>query len=158
VILCFAQKQECEIVYNNQSMAERIKTRAKSQKIMMKNMLSDLELGINLVSHLAKGQNITAINLARIADYLDCSVDYLLGRTDDPLPSTNVIDGNVTGGAVVQGSSHSSVVVHNGGERALTEEEAELLRLFNAVDVKRRMKLLNLAFSLEEEAKVELQK
>lgn len=25
-----------------------------------------------------------ANNLARIADYLDCSVDYLLGRTDDP--------------------------------------------------------------------------
>lgn len=27
---------------------------------------------------------ISSINLARIADYLDCSVDYLLGRTDVP--------------------------------------------------------------------------
>ena len=50
----------------------------------MKIMLSDLDLGINLISHLANGQNIAAINLARIADYLDCSVDYLLGRTDNP--------------------------------------------------------------------------
>lgn len=25
-----------------------------------------------------------ANNLAKIADYLDCSVDYLLGRTDSP--------------------------------------------------------------------------
>ena len=25
-----------------------------------------------------------ADNLARIADYLDCSIDYLMGRTDDP--------------------------------------------------------------------------
>ena len=24
------------------------------------------------------------LNFARIADYLDCSVDYLLGRTDNP--------------------------------------------------------------------------
>ena len=27
---------------------------------------------------------IASSNLARIADYLDCSVDYLLGRTDNP--------------------------------------------------------------------------
>ena len=71
-------------MYDNQNMANRIKAQAKHKKVSMKNMLSDLELGINLVSHLAKGQNITAINLARIADYLDCSVDYLLGRTDNP--------------------------------------------------------------------------
>jgi len=47
-------------------------------------MLHDLDVNINLISQLAKGQNITAINLAKIADYLDCSVDYLLGRTDVP--------------------------------------------------------------------------
>ena len=71
-------------MYNNQQMAERIKKRAKTQNIALKNMLIELELGINLISHLAKGQNITAMNLARIADYLNCSVDYLLGRTDNP--------------------------------------------------------------------------
>ncbi len=71
-------------MYNNQQMSDRIKFQAKAQKVALKKMLEDLELGINLISHLAKGQNITAINLARIADYLDCSVDYLLGRTDVP--------------------------------------------------------------------------
>jgi len=75
-------------MYVNQEMANRIKLRAKTQKIAMKTMLADLELGINLVSHLANGQNITAINLARIADYLGCSVDYLLGRTDNPEVNT----------------------------------------------------------------------
>ena len=71
-------------MYNNQQMSDRIKIQAKSKRIVLKKMLEDLGLGINLISHLAKGQNITAINLARIADYLDCSVDYLLGRTDRP--------------------------------------------------------------------------
>ena len=71
-------------MYNNQISADRIKSQAKAKKIALKTMLSDLELGINLVSHLAKGQSITAENLARIADYLDCSVDYLLGRTENP--------------------------------------------------------------------------
>ena len=27
---------------------------------------------------------VSSANLVRIADYLDCSVDYLLGRTDTP--------------------------------------------------------------------------
>lgn len=142
-------------MYNNELMASRIKSRAKVQKIALRTMLDDLELGVNLISQLAKGQNVSGVNFARIADYLNCSVDYLLGRTDEPSSTSNVIGGSVNGGAVVQGSHHSSVVVHNGGERELTAEEAELLRLFNAIDVKRRMKLLNLAFSLEEEANAE---
>lgn len=71
-------------MFNNAETAKRIKSYAKLQRIAMKTMLTDLELGINLISHLANGQNITANNLARIADYLDCSVDYLLGRTDNP--------------------------------------------------------------------------
>lgn len=50
----------------------------------MKVMLDELNLGINIVSHLAKGQEMSYLNLAKIADYLDCSVDYLLGRTDKP--------------------------------------------------------------------------
>lgn len=71
-------------MYDNQQIAERIKTRSKAQKITLKVMLGELDMGINLISHMAKGHNIAATSLARIADYLDCSVDYLLGRTDDP--------------------------------------------------------------------------
>lgn len=69
-------------MYNSQDIANRIKATAKSKSISLKTMLSDCGLGINLISHLAKGQAVTYVNLAKIADYLDCSVDYLLGRTD----------------------------------------------------------------------------
>lgn len=65
-----------------------------------------------------------------------------------------IIGGNVTGGAVVQGSHHSNVTVSN-SERKLTDEETELLRLFNSLDVKRRIKILNLAFALDDEAEAE---
>ena len=71
-------------MYNNKEMSIRIKQQAKAKKITLKTMLHDLDVNINLISQLSKGQNITAINLARIADYLGCSVDYLLGRTDNP--------------------------------------------------------------------------
>lgn len=71
-------------MYNSQEIALRIKNRAKQQGISIGEMLSSCELGINTVSKMAKGTDILTQNFSKIADYLDCSVDYLLGRTDDP--------------------------------------------------------------------------
>lgn len=71
-------------MYDTQEIAARIKARLKEKRIHMKDMLSDLDMGINAVSELAKGKQMSCIALARIADYLDCSVDYLLGRTENP--------------------------------------------------------------------------
>ena len=71
-------------MYDFKKIATRIKTKAKSKGISLKIMLSECELGISTVSQMAKGNDMLSKNLARIADYLDCSVDYLLGRTDNP--------------------------------------------------------------------------
>ena len=71
-------------MYNSQKIADRIKLQAKTKKITIKDLLANCELGINAISHLAKGQTMAYISIAKIADYLDCSVDYLLGRTDNP--------------------------------------------------------------------------
>lgn len=71
-------------MYDTQLIAERINQQIKVSGHSKKEMLSELDLGINIISHLSKGQVISSINLAKIADYLDCSVDYLLGRTDKP--------------------------------------------------------------------------
>lgn len=71
-------------MYDTYDIAQRVKQEAKSQKIAVKEMLGACGLGINALSQMAKGQIMSSINLARIADYLDCSVDYLLGRTADP--------------------------------------------------------------------------
>lgn len=71
-------------MYITQNIANRIKIRLKEQKISTKVMLSDLGMGINSISEFSKGKQMSCISLARIADYLDCSVDYLLGRTDNP--------------------------------------------------------------------------
>lgn len=114
------------------------------------------ELGISsgILTKWKSGGIPNGETLTKIADYLNCSVDYLLGRTDEPSSMPNIIGGNVTGGAVMQGSHHNNVTVSN-SERKLTDEETELLRLFNSLDVKHRVKLLNFGFSLEDESKIE---
>ncbi len=71
-------------MYITQDIADRIKYRAKIQRIAIKELLASCEMNINAVSEFAKGKQLSCISLARIADYLDCSVDYLLGRTDKP--------------------------------------------------------------------------
>lgn len=72
------------LIYNSQEIAKRIKGRAKELKKPLGEVLSACELGVNTVNKISRGNDILTLNFAKIADYLDCSVDYLLGRTDDP--------------------------------------------------------------------------
>lgn len=69
-------------MYITQEIAGRIKDRLKKRGCKTKEMLNDLGMGINSISEFSKGRELSCIKLAKIADYLDCSVDYLLGRTD----------------------------------------------------------------------------
>ena len=72
-------------MYNSQYVAVRIKTLAKIKKITVGKMLSDCDLNKNSLSTMQSGGYLPRTEaLAKIADYLDCSVDYLLGRTDNP--------------------------------------------------------------------------
>lgn len=71
-------------LYSSHNLAICIKKCAKEKKIVIKDMLIACNLGSNTMSALYHGKSIAFDSLARIADYLDCSVDYLLGRTDNP--------------------------------------------------------------------------
>lgn len=71
-------------MYDSQEITKRIKYIAKERKISVNQMLIDCELGKNTVAKMSNGTDILTKNFAKIADYLDCSVDYLLGRTDIP--------------------------------------------------------------------------
>ena len=70
--------------YNSAEIAGRIKERAKLKKMTLKELLHECDLSINMVSRISSGTDIASLSLARIADQLDCSVDYLLGRTENP--------------------------------------------------------------------------
>lgn len=71
-------------MYDTQEVASRIKQRARELKVQIRTLMAGCGLGVNTVSQLANGRVISYISLALIADQLDCSVDYLLGRTDKP--------------------------------------------------------------------------
>lgn len=70
-------------MYNSQLVAQQIKIYAKQKNISVNQLLSDCGLGKNTITKMANGTDILSQNLYKIADYLDCSVDYLLGRDTD---------------------------------------------------------------------------
>lgn len=110
-------------MHNSQEVASTIKTLLKSKGISAGKMLSDLELNKNsLFTMQTSGYLPRAETLVKIADYLDCSVDYLLGRTD--VPEVNKRDEEVT----------VYKVAARGGEKEIklnAAQRAELERIIN---------------------------
>lgn len=97
-------------MYNSQETIFRIKQRAKEQGIAILDLQTKCDLGRNAISQAAKSQDgMKARNLFAIAEVLDCSVDYLLGRTDNPTVSGNNISNfdttiNGTQANIIQGA------------------------------------------------------
>lgn len=72
-------------MYNSALLYERITDTLQKQNKSAKAMCADLGIGLNTVHTLRNSPNgITTAKLYAIADYLDVSADYLLGRTDKP--------------------------------------------------------------------------
>lgn len=72
-------------MYSSDKVAERIKSTAKDKGISIGILLSECDLSKNTLSSMRSGGFLPrAETIVRIADYLDCSIDYLLGRTDKP--------------------------------------------------------------------------
>jgi hypothetical protein len=71
-------------MYNSQELIVAIKSRAKEKNVLIKDVLTACDLNINTLSQVTDKKGLSSFSLAKIADYLDCSVDYLLGRTDSP--------------------------------------------------------------------------
>lgn len=69
--------------YTGKIIIERIKAAAKMRNTSAKQMLIDLGMNKDTVNTINKSM-IKADRLANIADYLDVSMDYLMGRTDIP--------------------------------------------------------------------------
>lgn len=72
-------------MYNAQIVVNKIRELSENKKTSINKMLAECELGKDLISDMQrKGHILTGDKLGIIADYLEVSVDYLLGRTDKP--------------------------------------------------------------------------
>ncbi len=80
--------------------------------------------------------------MQKLSNALGTSVDYLMGWTDN---SVNVGTVGTNNGVIGQNSGEIHL------EQQRSKEEAELLRIFSGLDVKRRMELLYDSYPLRRE-------
>lgn len=119
-------------MYYSQMIAERIKFRLKVCGISTKKMLSDLELNINTLSDLGKGKQMSYVSFAHIAEYLNCSTDYLLGRTDQvDLNTGKAVDVDVN-----IGDNSANITL------GYSPDDVALLNLIHKMDLIDRSKLI----------------
>lgn len=85
--------------------------------------------------------------LIKIADYFQVSLDYLL-RGTTPQPSVeNNISGQLSNSSFIQ-ANHGGVVI-NGEPQTLSPEAVELLHIYEDLNGRNRLRLLNFAVELE---------
>ena len=68
-------------MYNTTKIIERIRFTAKRSGLLIGDVMENAGLSKSTLTNFRTSMP-KADNLAKIADALDCSVDYLLGRTD----------------------------------------------------------------------------
>ena len=111
-------------MYNSNNLAIRIKSRAKEQGVLLRDMLEACGLNINSLSQMTDKKGLSSFALARIADYLDCSVDYLLGRTD--IPEVN---------RPVPQLHQLKIAARGGGVKEITVTDSQLQQIMDLPEV-----------------------
>lgn len=79
-------------MYNSKILANNIKNLAKKRGVLITTMLKDCKLNVNAINQISDKNGMSSFRLAKIADYLNCSVDYLLGRTNNPEINQPIFD------------------------------------------------------------------
>lgn len=71
--------------YSSNDVANKIKLLLKQNKISASKMFLDCNMNKNTLYTMQSNGYLPRLEtIAQIADYLDCSVDYLLNRTNKP--------------------------------------------------------------------------
>lgn len=86
--------------------------------------------------------------LMKIADYFDVSVDYLLRGVQAAPSVENNLNGQMLNSSFVQ-ANHGGVVFNGDSQKAISPEAIELLRIYETLSGRDRLKLLNIAVELE---------
>lgn len=133
-----------------ENMGQRIKDRRNELELTLDALAKKVGVGASTVRKWETGyiKDMRSDKIQKVADALDVTPGYLMGWEE----KQNVQVGQVQTNNGVIGQANAPVTV--GGDDAhttLSKEEAELLRIYQELSVRGRMKLLTAAMDLEAE-------
>ena len=120
---------------NSQEIANLIRLQTSTQKVNISQMFSNIGLGKNTLSNLDNGSMIKADSLGKIADYLNVSVDYLLGRTSNSQSMSN----NHLNAVDIQGYNVQTI----GGDEVIPKRDKEILQKINSLNFDDYVDIIN---------------
>lgn len=128
-------------MYNSKIVNQRVAALLKTKSFNQKQLLESCELNVNLLNKMTDNKGIGCFALARIADRLETTTDYLLGRSDKSDMNTTITQ---TGGFI----ESSPISVVNAPEKTapvkeLDEMTIELVKAFKALSFKDKMEIMN---------------
>lgn len=135
-------------MYNSSETSIRIKKLAKEKGIQMIELQEKCGLSKNTIMQSGKSQEgMKAKNLYAIAEMLECSVDYLLGRTDNPNTTTG---NNINSVNIVNGSNgdHSPLTVNGTPEQHDTITK-EFMQVFDELELSDKVKAMDHVIKLK---------
>ena len=138
--------------YVSSEVSEKIKRRLKEFGITAEEMLSELGMGKRTLQNY-KASMPKADNLAKIADYLDCSVDYLLGRTDSPTVSGNYINGDNNVQAIRTGNGDMTIHAEKQLSKGIDPTTEEFIKIFSDLDFDDKFEVMQLLMQKRGEKK-----
>lgn len=86
--------------------------------------------------------------LIKIADYFNVSLDYLLRGIRPPQTVENNLNGQMLNSSFVQ-ANHGGIVYNGESTGGFSPEAIELLRIYETLGGRERLKILNFAMELE---------
>lgn len=133
-------------MYTSKILNERINIMLNCKGKTKKAVLLAVAVNENCLNQMSDKKGLSSFTLAKIADELDCSVDYLLGRTDSPQGISQVNTGNV--------GDNSNVNVHNEKKAADSDDTiSELVTEFKNLSFSDKAKVMNLIAELSDRGK-----
>ena len=113
----------------------------ESQGLSASKVSAETGISTGNISDWKKGRSMpTAQKLDILAEYFNCSVDYLLGRTDNPNISAEAYIGGDNNG--VQAIKSGDVIFNSNTEKQ-DEMETELLKAFRSMTFIEKLNVMN---------------
>lgn len=134
-------------MYDTTNTAAAIKTLAIEKGCSISALLKKCGLGKDAVNTMARrGSWLQADSLAKIADGLDCSVDYLLGRADNPAAHKSTVSvGDVSDNHGVIGNANAPLTINH---TESNPQRSALLETYDKLTPVQQAKLLLFADNL----------
>jgi len=102
--------------------------------------------GTNSIANLKRGSMLSADKLAKIADYLECSVDYLLGRTDNPVQANSTEAYHVSGDNNGVQSNKETINISKPEDKSSDSTTEAFIEAFKSLELPDRVDVMKFTF------------